>query len=65
MGLSAEEFSALFPKVKREALHLNMRDTYGTQTESPHIDKWRAGEPDDFAWLEPWCTLMRESVTAG
>ncbi len=65
MGLSEEEFSALFPGVKREALHLNMRDSYGTETEQPHIAAWRAGVPDDYSWLEPWCDLMRLHATAG
>ena len=65
MGLSEEEFTALFQRVKREALHLNMRDSYGTETELPHLARWKAGEPDDLAWLEPWCDLMRDHVAAG
>jgi hypothetical protein len=65
MGLSYEEFNALFFKVKREALHMNMRDSYGTETELPHLAKWKAGEPDDFAWLQWWCHMMRDHVAAG
>lgn len=30
------------------------RDCYGTETELPHLAKWRRGEPDDYGWLEWW-----------
>jgi hypothetical protein len=33
VGLRYKEFAALFPQVKREALHLEMRDSYGTEAE--------------------------------
>jgi hypothetical protein len=33
-------------------IHLETRDAYGTETELPHMAKWRAGEPDDFEWLQ-------------
>ena len=65
MGLRYEEFAALFPQVKREALHLEMRDSYGTEAEIPHLAKWAAGEPDDLGWLQPWCTLVRDATAAG
>lgn len=71
MGLSYEEFHALFPQVKREALHLNMRDSYGTETELPVLAKWKASEPDDLSWLDDWramndwCEMMRDQVAAG
>jgi hypothetical protein len=65
VGLSYGDFNALFPKVKREALHLEMRDSYGTEVEIPHLAKWAAGEPDDLSWLQPWCTLVRDVTKAG
>ncbi len=65
MGLRYEEFAALFPLVKREALHLEMWDCYGTEAEIPHLAKWAAGEPDDLGWLQPWCALVHDAVTAG
>jgi hypothetical protein len=60
-----EEFTALFPQVEHEALHLEMRDSYGTEAEIPHLAKWGAGEPDDLGWLQPWCTQVRDATTAG
>ena len=65
MGLPYTEFAALFPQVKNEALHLELRDSYGTEAEIPHLAKWAAGEPDDLGWLRPWCTLIRDATLAG
>jgi hypothetical protein len=65
VGLSYDDFSALFPQVKREALHLEMRDSYGTEAEIPHLAKWAAGKPDDLDWLKPWCTRIHDATTAG
>src|SRR3984893_674682 len=42
-----------------------MRDSYGTETEIPHLAKWAAGEPDDLGWLQPWCTFVRDAVRVG
>ena len=49
----------------REAIHLEMRDAYGTAVELPHMAKWASGEPDDLEWLQGWCTTLREHVKAG
>lgn len=71
MGLAYDEFNALLSNVKQEALHLNMRDSYGTETELPHLASWKASDPDDLTWLDEWremsdwCDLMRESTAAG
>jgi hypothetical protein len=65
VGLSYDDFSTLFSQVKREALHLEMRDSYGTEAEIPHLAKWASGEPDDFDWLQPWCMLVRDATASG
>lgn len=65
MGISHDELKKLFYGVKREAIRLEMRDGYGTVTELPHLAKWKAGEPDDYAWLRWWCDMMRAHVAAG
>ena len=49
----------------REALHLEMRDAYGTAVELPYMAKWASGEPDDLEWLQGWCAALREHVRAG
>jgi len=63
--ISYEAFDALFTSFRREALHLEMRDAYGTEAELPHLRKWLAGEPDDTGWLEPWFALVRAGTAAG
>jgi hypothetical protein len=65
VGISEEEFVALFHTVEREAIHLEMRDAYGTEVELPHLAKWESGEPDDDEWLQWWITLVRQSIEAG
>ena len=49
----------------REAVHLEMRDAYGTAVELPHMAKWAAGEPDDLEWLADWCDTLSGHVRAG
>lgn len=49
----------------REAVHLEMRDAYGTAVELPHMAKWLAGEPDDLQWLQGWCGVLRGHAKAG
>ncbi|WP_043630229.1 DUF6879 family protein [Nonomuraea candida] len=65
MGLSYEQFNALFTQFDRSAIHLEMRDSYGTEVELPHMAKWAVGEPDDLEWLRDWCDLVRDGTEAG
>jgi len=60
-----EGLKALFASFRREALHLEMRDSYGTAAEIPHLAKWQAGEPDDTGWLQPWFDTVRTAVQGG
>lgn len=64
-SLSYDEFNALFTSFKREALHLEMRDAYGTEVELPHLRKWLSGEPDDTDWLGPWFDTVRAGTAHG
>jgi len=65
VGLSYDEFNALFANVEREAVHLEMRDSYGTAIELPYMARWAAGEPDDLEWLREWCDDVRKGVASG
>jgi len=64
-SITYEEFDALFTSFKREALHLEMRDSYGTAAEIPHLRRWEAGEPDDADWLQPWFDVISAGRRAG
>lgn len=65
MELNYEEFTALFTQFDREAVHLEMRDSYGTAVELPHMAEWAAGETDNLQWLRPWCNEVRANVAQG
>ena len=60
-----EEFEELLVSFRREAIHLEMRDAYGTAVELPHMAKWAVREPDDLEWLQGWCATLGEHVKAG
>ena len=64
-SISHEGLKGLFTSFQREALHLEMRDSYGTAAEIPHLAKWEAGEPDDTDWLQPWFDTVRAGTKAG
>ncbi len=64
-SISYDELKSLLSSFQREALHLEMRDSYGTAAEIPHLAKWEAGEPDDTDWLQPWFGTVRAGVQAG
>ena len=65
VSISYEELKDLFTSFQREALHLEMRDSYGTAAELPHLARWQAGEPDDTDWLQPWLDTVRAGRRAG
>jgi len=64
-SITYDELAVLFKSFRREALHLEMRDSYGTAVEIPHLRKWEAGEPDDTDWLQPWFELVGTGTQAG
>jgi hypothetical protein len=64
-SITYEEFDALFTSFNQEALHLEMRDSYGTAAEIPHLRRWEAGEPDDTDWLQSWFDLVSAGTQAG
>jgi hypothetical protein len=54
----------LFNRFDHDAFHLELRDDYGSPVENTPYARWQRGEPDDYAWLDDWKTLMRR-VTGG
>ncbi len=60
-----EDLNALCRGIRTSFVHLETRDAYGTAVESPHMAKWRRGEPDDFGWLGWWLEMLRGHRAAG
>jgi len=65
VGLNYQEFQELFRTFGHEAVHLEMRDSYGTEVELPHMAQWAAGEPDDLEWFQSWIDQVRAHVASG
>jgi Family of unknown function (DUF6879) len=64
-SITDEEFERLLSVFELESIHLEMRDAYGTATELPHMAKWTAGQYDDLAWLQGWCSTLRMHAKSG
>lgn len=62
---SEEDLESLCRAIKKSFVHLETRDAYGTETEQPHMAKWRRGEPDDLAWCGDWFEMLRGHRAAG
>ncbi len=62
---SYDELNDLCRGIKKSFVHLETRDSYGTEVELPHMAKWRRAEPDDFAWLGWWLEMLGGHRAAG
>jgi hypothetical protein len=62
---SLEELRELSRGIRTSFVHLETRDSYGTEAELPHLARWRRGEPDDGGWLEPYLEMVRGHRAAG
>ncbi|MFC7220376.1 DUF6879 family protein [Streptomyces polyrhachis] len=62
-------FDELLDGARESAVHLEMRDTYAVDYESPHFRSWRAtgtrtiDPPPDY--FESWVDLIRRTVARG
>ncbi|MFI5620670.1 DUF6879 family protein [Streptomyces sp. NPDC051567] len=63
--ITSAERDGLFERFERDAFHLELRDDYGSPVEDTPYARWQRGEPDDFAWLDPWMTLMKRVRSEG
>lgn len=63
--VSYDDLNGLCGSITRSFVHLETRDSYGTEVELPHMAKWRRGEHDDLAWLGWWSEMLRGHTTAG
>lgn len=63
--LRGEAFDDLFRGFARTAFHLELQDSYQTPEEAGPFGLFLRNEPDDFAWHQPWLTLVREASRAG
>jgi len=64
-SIGEAEFDRLLRTFAHSSVHLEARDSYGTEVELPHMAQWVAGEPDDLGWLQGWCDTLRGHRAAG
>ena len=62
---SYDDLNALCRGIRKSFVHLETRDSYGTEVELPHMAAWRRGDLDDFAWLGWWLEMLRGHRAAG
>lgn len=60
-----DDLNGLCRGITSSFVHLETRDAYGTEVESPHFAKWLRGEHDDLAWLGWWLEMLRGHRSAG
>jgi hypothetical protein len=63
--MTPEQRDKLLDAVRRDAFHLELKDSYQAACEEGPFARWRRGEPDDFAWHEPWRNRVRAATSAG
>jgi hypothetical protein len=63
--VSYDDLNTLCKSITRSFVHLETRDSYGTEVELPNMAKWRRGEHDDLAWLAWWLEMLRGHAAAG
>ena len=63
--LQGHDFEEMFHTFERSAFHLEVEDSYHTPDESAPFRKFLNGEPDDFAWHQPWLDLVRVATSSG
>ncbi|MEV1245064.1 DUF6879 family protein [Nonomuraea sp. NPDC049750] len=63
--ITPDQRDELFDTLERDAFHLELRDEYGVPRENAPFARWKRGERDDCAWMEPWLARVRTSASAG
>lgn len=63
--LNSDLFSDLFQQCKREAFHLEVRDSYAVPRESEPFRRFLAGEPEPDYGERPWIDLIRSMTARG
>lgn len=61
-----EEFGAAFEaRFQRSAFRLELLDRYVAANETEPLRRFRAGQPQDPAWRQPWKQLVRAMLRSG
>ncbi|MFE4170607.1 DUF6879 family protein [Streptomyces sp. NPDC056909] len=68
MSQSVESFAEIMAEVRRSAVHLELRDSYGVDNEADNFAAFRRGEWSEArerADRQPWLDLVNEATSRG
>ncbi|MEV4074350.1 DUF6879 family protein [Nonomuraea fuscirosea] len=65
MLLSEAELGHLLATFTTSAFRFELRERYNSTVGAEPFRKWRAGEPDDYAWHRPWMEKISRDSAAG
>lgn len=60
-----EEFDAIYTAFEASVWRWQAHPFYFVPEEETPFAQWRAGEPDDLAWLADWLDLVRAATATG
>ncbi|GAA4616288.1 DUF6879 family protein [Saccharopolyspora hordei] len=63
--LPGAQFDELLRSFRRRAWRWECQGTYRQPAEAEPWRRWRAGEPDDLAWLRPWLDQVAAATREG
>lgn len=67
--LAADEWRELFDDFRKDAFHLELRDSYGVAGEATRFGRWLAGERQSYeevaAWFSDWTDKVRAAIQEG
>ncbi|GGS37055.1 DUF6879 family protein [Actinokineospora fastidiosa] len=63
--VTGDGFAELFRTFTRSAFRWEARPAYCEDYEAEPLRKWRAGEPDDLAWMAGWLDGIRAAAAEG
>jgi hypothetical protein len=58
-------FEKMFAEVEHTAFRFEVREQYRVVGENDPLEKFRAGEKDDLAWLAPWGEFVAAATAEG
>ncbi|GAA0527951.1 hypothetical protein GCM10011581_40810 [Saccharopolyspora subtropica] len=64
-ALPGAELDELLRSFRHRAWRWECQGTYRQPAEAEPWRRWRAGEPDDLAWLRPWLDQVAAATRAG
>ena len=63
--ISRAELGGLLQRFRHSARRLETRRNYVVENEQEPLRRFVAGQPDDYAWFQPWLNQIRQRTSDG